>query len=197
MVNVMAEISNMVLQNCWISGLSPSSGNLNTGHSSWHPPQLRTETDPVILSVIHHRQNSLHLNMVLLSFAHTNICFSVVWTFPLLWKLSSSGIQRRVWTDVSKAAYPPASSLDSCSADFLPLRWRWYIPQKRWLTYGLHGTVFQKMETFITTVVRTSNPKFSLFVNFYLGTHLKLVLRLRMTELYLHSPVRIHSLVLN
>jgi hypothetical protein len=30
---------------------------------------------------------------------------------------------------------------------------------KRWLTFnGLHGVISQKMELFITTVVRTSNP---------------------------------------
>jgi hypothetical protein len=40
-----------------------------------------------------------------------------------------------------------------------PWRWRWHVPPKRPLTFnGLHGVISQKMELFITTAVRTSNP---------------------------------------
>jgi hypothetical protein len=40
-----------------------------------------------------------------------------------------------------------------------PWRWRRYVPPKRQLTFnGLHGIVSQKIEVFITTAVRTSNP---------------------------------------
>jgi hypothetical protein len=35
----------------------------------------------------------------------------------------------------------------------------WYVPPKRWFTYGLHGTISRKMTTFITTAVRTSDSK--------------------------------------
>jgi hypothetical protein len=39
-------------------------------------------------------------------------------------------------------------------------RWRQYVPPKRRLTLnGLHGVMSQKMVLFITTAVRTSNPK--------------------------------------
>jgi hypothetical protein len=41
---------------------------------------------------------------------------------------------------------------------FLPWRWRWYTPPKCWFTFGIHGAISQKMVTFITTLVRTSNP---------------------------------------
>jgi hypothetical protein len=39
--------------------------------------------------------------------------------------------------------------LVSCSADFGPRRWRWYVPLKRWLICGLHGSIFQKLTHFI------------------------------------------------
>jgi hypothetical protein len=41
---------------------------------------------------------------------------------------------------------------------FLPWRWRWYLPLKHRLTYGLRDAISQKIATFITTAVRTSNP---------------------------------------
>jgi hypothetical protein len=53
---------------------------------------------------------------------------------------------------------PPSCALISCSVDFRPWRWRWYLLSKRRFIYGLHGAVSQKMATFITTAVRTSNP---------------------------------------
>jgi hypothetical protein len=38
-------------------------------------------------------------------------------------------------------------------------KWKWYVPPKRRLTSnGLHGVISQKIELFITTAVRTSNP---------------------------------------
>jgi hypothetical protein len=40
-------------------------------------------------------------------------------------------------------------SLVSCSSDFRPWRWRWYVLPKRRFIYGLHGTISQKMEIFI------------------------------------------------
>jgi hypothetical protein len=45
-----------------------------------------------------------------------------------------------------------------CSADFLPWRWKWYVPPKRRSTYDPHGAMAQKMAIFMTTAVRTSNP---------------------------------------
>jgi hypothetical protein len=39
-------------------------------------------------------------------------------------------------------------SLVSCLADFQPWILKWYVPPKRRLIYGLHGTVLQKMENF-------------------------------------------------
>jgi hypothetical protein len=41
----------------------------------------------------------------------------------------------------------------------LGIRWGRYVLPKRRLTFnGLHGVIFQKIESFITTAVRTSNP---------------------------------------
>jgi hypothetical protein len=51
-------------------------------------------------------------------------------------------------------------TLVSCSANFRPWRWRWYIPPKRQFAYGLHGAISQKMATFITTAVRAWNPAY-------------------------------------
>jgi hypothetical protein len=56
-------------------------------------------------------------------------------------------------------------TLVSCSANFRPWRWRLYDPPKRRSTYRLHGTISQKMATFITTAVRTSNLKYCLDFN--------------------------------
>jgi hypothetical protein len=48
------------------------------------------------------------------------------------------------------------------SAASLILRpWRWrrnVLPKKRWVSNGLYGVIFQVIELFITTAVRTSNP---------------------------------------
>jgi hypothetical protein len=42
----------------------------------------------------------------------------------------------------------------------LPWRWRRHVPLKRRVTCnGLHGVISQKIVLFITTTVRTSNPK--------------------------------------
>jgi hypothetical protein len=44
---------------------------------------------------------------------------------------------------------------------FQPWRWRWHVPPKRRFTFnGLQGVISQKLELFITTDVRTSNPKY-------------------------------------
>jgi hypothetical protein len=41
----------------------------------------------------------------------------------------------------------------------LPWRWRWHVPLKCKLTFNrLHLVISQKIELFITTAVRTSNP---------------------------------------
>jgi hypothetical protein len=41
-----------------------------------------------------------------------------------------------------------------------PWRWRQYVPLKHQLTFnGLHGDISQKTILFLTTTVRTSNPK--------------------------------------
>jgi hypothetical protein len=55
-------------------------------------------------------------------------------------------------------------TLVSCSAYFLPWRWKRCVPPKRRLTYGLHGSIPQRMATFITTAVRTSNPTFAVII---------------------------------
>jgi hypothetical protein len=56
----------------------------------------------------------------------------------------------------------------SCSADFTPWRWGWYVPLKLWLTYRLYDIIFQKMATFITTTVRHSNATYlTLICKFY------------------------------
>jgi hypothetical protein len=46
------------------------------------------------------------------------------------------------------SAKPPACAPVPRSADFLPWRWRWYIPPKRRFEYRLHGAISQKMATF-------------------------------------------------
>jgi hypothetical protein len=39
------------------------------------------------------------------------------------------------------------------------LKWRQHVPPKCWLTFnGLHGVITQKIELFITTAARTSDP---------------------------------------
>jgi hypothetical protein len=38
----------------------------------------------------------------------------------------------------------------------------YYVPPKRRFTYGLHSVISQKMATFVTTAVRTSNPSKSM-----------------------------------
>jgi hypothetical protein len=48
-------------------------------------------------------------------------------------------------------------TLVSCSTDFLPWRLRWHVPPKRRFAHGPRGAISQKMATFITTTVRTSN----------------------------------------
>jgi hypothetical protein len=52
----------------------------------------------------------------------------------------------------------------SAEKGFRPWRWRRYIPPKCRFTYRLHGAIFQKMATFITTAVGTSNPAYFLFI---------------------------------
>jgi hypothetical protein len=65
-----------------------------------------------------------------------------------------------MWTDVSEEhitsefCLATCCMLVSCSADFRPGRWRWYVPPKFRLTYG---AMPQNMATFINTVVRTWN----------------------------------------
>jgi hypothetical protein len=44
-------------------------------------------------------------------------------------------------------------TLVSCSANFLPWRWRWYVLPKRRFTYRLQGSISQMMATFITDEV--------------------------------------------
>jgi hypothetical protein len=49
-----------------------------------------------------------------------------------------------------------------------PWRWKQHVPLKCQLTfYGLHGTVSQKIEFFITTGMRTCNPTYKVSVTFY------------------------------
>jgi hypothetical protein len=50
----------------------------------------------------------------------------------------------------------------------LPFRWKLYVPLKRRLTFnGLHGVISQKIEPFITTGVRTSNPTYWLLIRIF------------------------------
>jgi hypothetical protein len=91
-------------------------------------------------------------------------------TWLYLWRVSSSGIWRRVvcWvtTDFrrnispsSSECFPPACLLVLLNLFLRPWRWRRYVPPKRPLTLnGLHGVISQKMILFITTAVKTSNP---------------------------------------
>jgi hypothetical protein len=62
-------------------------------------------------------------------------------------------------------------TLVSCSSDFRPWRWMWYVPPKCPITYGLHGAITQKMAQFIT--VRASNLKkrYSLYIRNPLHPH--------------------------
>jgi hypothetical protein len=46
-------------------------------------------------------------------------------------------------------------------------RWRRYVPSKRLTSNGLHGVISEKMVLFITTAVRSSNPRsLHLFVGY-------------------------------
>jgi hypothetical protein len=58
------------------------------------------------------------------------------------------------WSKISQAI---CWMLVPFSSDFRPWRWRWYVLPKRQFTYELRGSISQKMATFITTAVRTSN----------------------------------------
>jgi hypothetical protein len=44
-------------------------------------------------------------------------------------------------------------TLVSCSAGFLPWKWRWYVPPKLRFLYGLNGGISQKMATFMNILV--------------------------------------------
>jgi hypothetical protein len=74
---------------------------------------------------------------------------------------SSTFISYRTWcshSDRYECCHLPGYSADRClatcctqvpcSADFLPWRWRWYVPPKRRFTYGLHGAIPQKTATY-------------------------------------------------
>jgi hypothetical protein len=70
-----------------------------------------------------------------------------------------------MWNDVSQEliasifrGLATCYTLVSCSADFRRWRRSWYVPTKRRFTYGLHGAISQKMATFISTGVRTTDP---------------------------------------
>jgi hypothetical protein len=60
--------------------------------------------------------------------------------------------------------FRPANSCTPlpCSTDFLSWRRRWHILPKCRFAYGLHGAIFQKVET-LTTFVRTWNSACCLF----------------------------------
>jgi hypothetical protein len=49
-------------------------------------------------------------------------------------------------------AYPPASTLVSCSDDFRPWRWKWHMPPKHQFIYGLHDGTSQMVTAFLVTV---------------------------------------------
>jgi hypothetical protein len=49
-----------------------------------------------------------------------------------------------------------------------PSRWRWHVPPKHQFTFnGLYSIISQKIELFITTAMRTSNPTFFHHVNIW------------------------------
>jgi hypothetical protein len=54
----------------------------------------------------------------------------------------------RIWGTHSCSYECRSCTLVSCSADFLPWRWRRYLPPKHWFTYGLHGAISRKKATF-------------------------------------------------
>jgi hypothetical protein len=58
-----------------------------------------------------------------------------------------------------KHTQPPAH-VGSSLADFLPWRWRRYVPPKRWLTQYLHSATYKKTAFFIVTAVETSTLTF-------------------------------------
>jgi hypothetical protein len=55
-------------------------------------------------------------------------------------------------------------TLVPCSTDFLYWRRKWCVAPKRRLTFWLYDAISQKMATFMTTAVRTSNPTGSGFL---------------------------------
>jgi hypothetical protein len=55
----------------------------------------------------------------------------------------------------------------SCSADFRPWRWRWYISPKRRFTYGISAAMSQKLTTLKKTIDAHFGP-FKLKCNVYL-----------------------------
>jgi hypothetical protein len=61
---------------------------------------------------------------------------------------------------VSRIVLAPASCVSLAWLILRPRRWGRYDPRKRWFTFtGLQGVISQKMEYFIATAVRTSNPE--------------------------------------
>jgi hypothetical protein len=82
------------------------------------------------------------------------------WRFGWLYHLHLQDLKSTKQEISVRAAKPAAVTLVSCSADFRPWRWNWYVPPKRRFIYRIHGAISQKMAVFITTSVRTSNPTF-------------------------------------
>jgi hypothetical protein len=76
---------------------------------------------------------------------------------PLFWRV----LVRLVLHWMSKHNLLPASRWFLDWLILRPWRWRRHVLPKRRLTMNvLHGVMYQKIEFFITTAVRTSNPTF-------------------------------------
>jgi hypothetical protein len=94
---------------------------------------------------------------------HSDVqCTSIAIVFLFMW-LESSFLNMLLitWRNNNFLMKSSACNLLHTGFLFILLSWRWrrLVFPKRWLTFiGLYGCISQKVEPFITTAVRASNP---------------------------------------
>lgn len=79
--------------------------------------------------------------------------------FLISWKVLSSEIWRCVFNWKLKGV-----SGEHGASTFMVDRRRYFPPRHPFTFNGLHGGMFQKIELFVATVMRTTNPAFFIFV---------------------------------
>jgi hypothetical protein len=106
-----------------------------------------------VMSVLD-RGGQFHTQAEIFPWKEPSVC---VW-YEAGWKFSSSGIQRRVVSIITRQTSHTLSTLVSYSAQFRPWRRSQYIPSKSYFICELQGAISQKVTSFTITAMRTSNP---------------------------------------